>query len=51
MLQVDLVSSFQHKHVVRLLAYCPEAGNRAMAFEYAPLGSLADLLHGEYCCT
>jgi len=35
-LQVELVGSFQHPHVVRLLAFCPTAGHPAMAFEYAP---------------
>ena len=43
------VSTVKHKNVVELLGYCVDGGLRALAYEFAPNGSLHDILHGELC--
>ncbi|KAG6401969.1 hypothetical protein SASPL_138837 [Salvia splendens] len=40
------VSTVKHKNVVELLGYCVDGGLRALAYEFAPNGSLHDILHG-----
>ncbi|CAM8915189.1 unnamed protein product [Rhodiola kirilowii] len=44
--QVSTVSRLRHENFVRLVGYCAENGLRAVAYEYAPRGSLHDILHG-----
>ncbi|KAL7098335.1 hypothetical protein ACP275_09G010800 [Erythranthe tilingii] len=44
--QVSLISSLKHENVVELLGYCVDAGIRVLAYEFAPRGSLHDILHG-----
>ncbi|KAH6809394.1 hypothetical protein C2S51_027177 [Perilla frutescens var. frutescens] len=42
--QVSVVSSLKHENVVQLLGYCVDGGERALAYEFAPHGSLHDNL-------
>nr|BAF79986.1 receptor-like kinase [Nitella axillaris] len=44
--QVSIVSRLKHPNVVELLGYCVHGQQRYLAFEFAPKGSLYDLLHG-----
>ncbi|XP_042424716.1 pto-interacting protein 1-like isoform X2 [Zingiber officinale] len=45
--QVSMVSRLQHENVVALLGYCMDEGSlRVLAYEYASMGSLHDILHG-----
>ncbi|XP_075487936.1 pto-interacting protein 1-like isoform X2 [Primulina tabacum] len=44
--QISLVSRLKHENVVELLGYCVDGGLRVLAYEYAPNGSLHDILHG-----
>ncbi|KAI3454372.1 hypothetical protein Pfo_011035 [Paulownia fortunei] len=44
--QVSMVSTLKHDHVVELLGYCVDGFLRVLAYEYAPNGSLHDILHG-----
>ncbi|XP_073313239.1 pto-interacting protein 1 [Primulina huaijiensis] len=44
--QVSTVSRIKHENVVELLGYCVDGGLRVLAYEYAPNGSLHDILHG-----
>ena len=45
-LQISMVSRLKHENVVQLLGYCVDGPIRVLAYEYAPNGSLHDLLHG-----
>lgn len=42
-----MVSRLKHENVVELLGYCVDGGIRILAYEYAPNGSLHDILHGK----
>lgn len=44
--QLSIVSRLKNEHFVGLLGYCLEQNNRILAFEYAQMGSLHDVLHG-----
>ncbi|XP_054804935.1 pto-interacting protein 1-like [Prosopis cineraria] len=44
--QVSIVSRLRHENVIELVGYCVEGPFRALAYEYAPKGSLHDILHG-----
>ncbi|KAL3534142.1 hypothetical protein ACH5RR_002603 [Cinchona calisaya] len=44
--QLSTVSRLKHEHFVGLIGYCLEGNNRILAYEYATLGSLHDVLHG-----
>ncbi|CAL5394862.1 unnamed protein product [Camellia sinensis] len=44
--QVSLVSRLKHENFVELLGYCVEGNLRVLAFEFATMGSLHDILHG-----
>ncbi|KAK4256535.1 hypothetical protein QN277_006244 [Acacia crassicarpa] len=44
--QVSIVSRLKHENVVELLGYCVEGAFRALGYEYAPKGTLHDILHG-----
>lgn len=46
-LEVPVVSRFEHRNVVQVLAYCVEGDNRVLAYEYTSRGSLHDILHGK----
>ncbi|XP_027368094.1 pto-interacting protein 1-like [Abrus precatorius] len=45
--QVSIVSRLKHENVVELVSYCVDGPFRALAYEYAPKGSLHDILHGK----
>ncbi|KAJ4839338.1 PTI1-like tyrosine-protein kinase 3 [Turnera subulata] len=44
--QVSMVSRLKHENVVQLLGYCVEGNLRVLAYEFATMGSLHDILHG-----
>ncbi|KAJ1286655.1 hypothetical protein BS78_03G368800 [Paspalum vaginatum] len=44
--QVSLVSRLKHENFVDMLGYCTERNLRVVAYEYATMGSLHDILHG-----
>ncbi|KAL5703277.1 non-specific serine/threonine protein kinase [Ranunculus cassubicifolius] len=44
--QLSTVSKLKHDNVVELLGYCVEGNIRILAYEFATMGSLHDILHG-----
>ncbi|KAL9377582.1 hypothetical protein Peur_028917 [Populus x canadensis] len=44
--QVSMVSRLKHENFVELLGYCVEGNLRVLAYEFATMGSLHDILHG-----
>ncbi|OAY73955.1 PTI1-like tyrosine-protein kinase 3 [Ananas comosus] len=44
--QVSMVSRLKHENVVEMLSYCVEGNLRILAYEFATMGSLHDVLHG-----
>ncbi|KAJ1418708.1 Serine-threonine/tyrosine-protein kinase, catalytic domain [Sesbania bispinosa] len=44
--QVSIVSRLKHENVLELVSYSVDGPLRALAYEYAPNGSLHDILHG-----
>jgi len=44
--QVSMVSRLKHEHVVELVGYYVDANQRILAYEFATMGSLHDILHG-----
>uniref|UniRef100_A0A0C9S965 non-specific protein-tyrosine kinase n=1 Tax=Wollemia nobilis TaxID=56998 RepID=A0A0C9S965_9CONI len=44
--QVSMVSRLKHEHVVELVGYCVDGNLRVLAYEFATMGSLHDILHG-----
>ncbi|OVA20716.1 Protein kinase domain [Macleaya cordata] len=44
--QLSLVSRLKHDNFVELLGYCLEADNRILAYEFATMGTVHDILHG-----
>uniref|UniRef100_A0A0D9V922 non-specific protein-tyrosine kinase n=1 Tax=Leersia perrieri TaxID=77586 RepID=A0A0D9V922_9ORYZ len=44
--QVALVSRLKHENFVDMLGYCMEGNLRIVAYEFATMGSLHDVLHG-----
>ncbi|KAL5781058.1 hypothetical protein ACOSP7_006087 [Xanthoceras sorbifolium] len=44
--QVSMVSRLKHENLVELLGYCVEGNLRVLAYEFATMGSLHDILHG-----
>ncbi|KAK8984399.1 hypothetical protein V6N11_029714 [Hibiscus sabdariffa] len=45
--QVSMVSRMKHDNFVKLQGYCVEGNHRVLAYEFATLGSLHDVLHGK----
>ncbi|KAM7485612.1 hypothetical protein LguiA_001621 [Lonicera macranthoides] len=45
--KVSMASMIKYEEVVELLSYCVDSFLRVLANEYAPNGSLHDLLHGQ----
>jgi pto-interacting protein 1 len=41
-----MVSRLKHDNVVELLGYCVDGNTRILAYEFATMGSLHDMLHG-----
>ncbi len=46
MLQVSMVSRMKNENFVELQGYCVEGNLRVLAYEFATMGSLHDILHG-----
>eukprot|EP00249_Psilotum_nudum_P020153 c27579_g2_i1 orf=295-1392(-) len=44
--QVSRVSRLKHENVVELIGYCLDGNLRVLAYEFATMGSLHDILHG-----
>jgi pto-interacting protein 1 len=44
--QVSMVSRLKHEHVVELVGYFVDANQHILAYEFATMGSLHDILHG-----
>ncbi|KAG8057378.1 hypothetical protein GUJ93_ZPchr0002g25265 [Zizania palustris] len=44
--QVAIVSRLKHGNFVEMLGYCVEGNQRLVAYEFATMGSLHDILHG-----
>ncbi|XP_008810334.2 pto-interacting protein 1-like [Phoenix dactylifera] len=44
--QVSMVSRLKHENIVQLLGYCVDGNLRVLAYEFATMGSLHDILHG-----
>ncbi|KAI7739010.1 hypothetical protein M8C21_030543, partial [Ambrosia artemisiifolia] len=44
--QVSMVSKLKHENFVELCGYCVEGNTRVLAYEFATMGSLHDILHG-----
>jgi len=44
--QVSMVSRLKHENVLELVGYCVEGSLRVLAYEFATMGSLHDILHG-----
>ena len=43
--QVETIAGRRHAHVVELLHFCEEAGERVLVYEFMDRGSLRGLLH------
>ncbi|KAK1367431.1 Protein kinase domain-containing protein [Heracleum sosnowskyi] len=44
--QLSMVSRLKNDHFTQLIGYCLESNNRILAYQYAAMGSLHDVLHG-----
>lgn len=50
LVEVLMLSLLHHPNLVNLIGYCAEGEQRLLVYEYMPLGSLADHLHGIVFC-
>lgn len=46
LVEVLMLSLLRHPNLVSLIGYCAEGEQRLLVYEFMPLGSLADHLHG-----
>ncbi|CAN6819214.1 unnamed protein product [Brassica oleracea] len=44
--QVSIVSRLKHENLIQLLGFCVDGNLRVLAYEFATMGSLHDILHG-----
>ena len=44
--ELDLLSRLNHAHLLNLLGYCEEGGERLLVYEFMANGSLHQYLHG-----
>ncbi|URE04044.1 serine threonine-protein kinase [Musa troglodytarum] len=44
--EVKALSLLQHQNLVKLIGYCTDGDQRLLVYEYMPMGSLEDHLHG-----
>lgn len=42
-----MVSRLKHENLVQLLGFCVDGKLRVLAYEFATMGSLHDVLHGK----
>jgi serine/threonine protein kinase len=45
--EVRILSLLHHENLVKLVGYCAHGDQRLLVYEYMPLGSLEDHLHGK----
>ncbi|KAM0844163.1 hypothetical protein ACQ4PT_057253 [Festuca glaucescens] len=45
--QLAMVSKLKNEYFVELMGYCMEEGNRMLAYQFATMGSLHNILHGK----
>lgn len=48
LVEVLMLSLLHHPNLVNLIGYCADGDQRLLVYEYMPLGSLEDHLHGLY---
>lgn len=48
LVEVLMLSLLHHPNLVNLIGYCADGDQRLLVYEYMPLGSLEDHLHGIY---
>lgn len=46
--EVMTLSMANHPNLVKLIGYCAEGDQRLLVYEFMPLGSLEDHLHGTF---
>jgi len=42
-----MVSRLKHENLIQLLGFCVDGNLRVLAYEFATMGSLHDILHGK----
>lgn len=47
LVEVLMLSLLHHPNLVNLIGYCADGDQRLLVYEYMPLGSLEDHLHGK----
>lgn len=50
LVEVLMLSLLHHSNLVNLIGYCADGDQRLLVYEYMPLGSLEDHLHGKVHC-
>ncbi|KAF8392552.1 hypothetical protein HHK36_022897 [Tetracentron sinense] len=50
LVEVLMLSLLHHPNLVNLIGYCADGDQRLLVYEFMPLGSLEDHLHGEILC-
>jgi serine/threonine-protein kinase PBS1 len=50
LVEVLMLSLLHHQNLVNLVGYCADGDQRLLVYEYMPLGSLEDHLHGKNVC-
>ena len=48
LVEVLMLSMLHHPNLVNLIGYCADGDQRLLVYQYMPLGSLEDHLHGMY---
>jgi serine/threonine protein kinase len=46
LVEVLMLNLLHHRNLVNLIGYCVDGDQRLLVYEYMPLGSLEDHLHG-----
>lgn len=48
LVEVLMLSLLHHQNLVNLIGYCADGDQRLLVYEFMPLGSLEDHLHGKF---
>lgn len=48
LVEVLMLSLLHHPNLVNLIGYCADGDQRLLVYEFMPLGSLEDHLHGQF---